>query len=213
MTTTTTTVHTLEHVGFTLEIRSAEAAERLKSERLLTAIVAPYGETSMLTPHPKGERFARNAFRRTVDDIRAGRRKIKLFRSHGHLRGESPVGFAESWDVDDDRGLIAEFRIAETAAGDETLQEIELGLLDSMSLGFYALQARAVAGGVREVLQARILEASVLAIGAYDGATVLAVRDPADPVDPDLSARIAALTALPPAPRFDTGRPLIPWRT
>lgn len=190
-----------EHVIF--ELREA-AVERLQSERLMTAVVVPYGETSMSTPYPDGERFTRGAFTRNLTELAAKGRRIKLFRGHDHSRA---LGFAERWDFDDPRGLVGDFRIAETPQGDEAIREVELGLLDQVSVGFQALSTRRGLKGVREVMQARMLETSLTGLGAYDGAVVVAMREQGA-ADDELAARLKLATALPPMPAYDPAIPL-----
>jgi HK97 family phage prohead protease len=186
-------------VGFTLELRHPE---ELKRQRILTALVVPYGETSMMTSNPKGERFLPGAFAKSAgDQASAVGRRIKLFRNHDHSQ---PIGVFTRWD-DTPEGLVGEARIAEIPAGDQTIAEIDEGLLDQMSVGFHAIRERKGRGGVREVIEARLLEASVLALGAYEGATVLGLRSPSG-VAVDVSRIV-----LPPAPPYRFDEPLRPW--
>jgi len=52
--------------------------------------------------------------------------------------------------------------------------------LDMLSVGFQALTATRGADGVREVKEGRLVEVSVVALPAYAGAAVLAVRNAQD---------------------------------
>lgn len=150
-----------------IELRVAD-----ESERIVSGVVIPWNEVSMLTPHSQGERFAPGSLTRTVAE-RGDR--VKLFRDHDHKRA---IGRAVKWDTDDPRGLWGEFRIANTAAGDEALAEVSEGMLDAFSIGFRAVRTRKAKDGSREVLEAALHEASLAPIGAYDGARVLALRTP-----------------------------------
>lgn len=175
-----------------LELRVAGAPD----QRILEGIVAPYGETTFLTDDPAGERFARGAFDRTVEQ-RGDR--VKLYRAHDHTRA---VGVPVEFDPANKRGLWASFRVAATAAGDDVLAEVREGVLDSLSIGFRALRAQRGRDGAREVLEAALWEVSLAPMGAYDGARVLALRTP------DLST----VPLLPPMPlvNLDPVPPLRP---
>lgn len=177
-----------EQVTFAVELR-LDSSEG----RTITGLAVPYGETTMNTPHPGGERFARGAFKRTVKN-RAGRLP-KLFRNHDHTQA---IGTGVDMR-DTDEGLLASWRIADTPAGNAVLQEVREGVLDSMSVGFKAVREDLVEG-VREVREAQLLEVSLVPLPAYQGATVLSLRSASEPImaprpdiDPDLVLRIGDL--------------------
>ena len=187
--------HDQEERAFTLEVRDPARLE----ERILTALLLPYGQTSMDTGNPYGERFMAGAFRKTIKDRMGSKRPLLLFRAHDHKR---PVGRAETLKDTPD-GPLAEFRLARTAAGDEALQEVKEGMLPEVSVGFRAIQERVGDDGAREVREAALHEVSLVPMGAYSGAQVLALRDQG----PDLS-----WMALPPAPEVDPERSIRIWR-
>ncbi|HKV67687.1 MAG TPA: HK97 family phage prohead protease [Gaiellales bacterium] len=141
-------------------------------ERVVEGIVVPYGETSFLTPDPQGERFAPKSLNRTIRE----RPKVKLFLNHRH---DDAVGTSVAWRVDDERGLWGKFKIPPGADGDRVLDKVRNELLDAFSIGFRPINTRRAPDGVREVLEAKLHEVSLVPIGAYDGARVLAVRSPA----------------------------------
>jgi Escherichia/Staphylococcus phage prohead protease len=147
-----------------MEIRSVDPAERT-----VTGVVVPYDEVSYLTPNPDGERVMRGAFAKSA---RQRGDKIFLFREHDHAH---PVGRALGFE-DTDGGLTGTFQIRASVLGDETLSDVREGYLPAMSVGFKALQARRGADNATEIVEARLMEVSLVAIGAYDGARVLAVR-------------------------------------
>lgn len=163
------------------------------SERIVEGIVVPWGETSYLTPDPKGERFRPGSLTRTIAE--KGDR-VKLFRSHDHDRA---IGKAIAWKPDHELGCWAQFRIGTGAVGDDLLAEIGEGLLDAFSIGFQPMRTQRGSDGAREVLEAKLHEVSIAPIGAYDGARVLAMRTPA----------VAAPT-LPPMPEVNLA-PLPPF--
>jgi len=157
-----------------LEVRSDTGGDG----RTVVGIAVPYGEIATDTPVGP-ERFAVGAFKRSIGQ-RGG--KTKVFRVHSP---GSPVALAAVTDTPE--GVLIESRMADTAAGDEALREVNAGLLDSWSVGFRALRDRTV-GGVREVLEAALVEVSLVAMPAYAGARVTSVRD-ADPSRIELPPR------------------------
>lgn len=137
--------------------------------RTLEGVVVPYDETSYLTPNPAGERVLRGAFTKSAKQ-RAGR--VFLFRNHDHGH---PVGRAVTFEDADD-GLHGTFQIRESVLGDETLADVREGYLPALSVGFRALQTRAGVAGITEVVEAQLMEVSLVPMGAYDSARVLALR-------------------------------------
>ena len=185
--------HETREACFPLELRNAES---LQDERLMTLLLVPYGEVSMLTKYPKGERFLKGAFRKAASEFRGRRRDLYLFRSHQHDRA---VGRAVSLQ-DSPEGPLAQFKIASTSAGDDVVTEYREGLLSSVSIGFRALlDGVNRMDGVREVREATLDEVSVLPMGAYDGARVLEYREP-EPVD-------LSIYLPPPPPAIDLAAP------
>lgn len=159
------------------------------SERIIEGIVVPYGETSFLTDEPRGERFRSGALTRTIRD-RGDR--IKLYCSHDH---SIAIGKAIAWKPTHEAGLWAQFRVAATPAGDAALLEVREGMLDAFSVGFLPKRETRAADGAREVIEAQLHEVSLCPIGAYDGARVLAMRQPRSTGLP--AASQAILTAMP----------------
>jgi len=145
--------------------------------RTLEGVVVPYDETSYLTPNPAGERVLRGAFAKSAKQ-RGGR--VFLFRGHDHGH---PVGRAVTFSDEPD-GLHGTFQIRTSLLGDETLADVREGYLPGMSVGFRPLQTRRGAAGETEVVEAQLMEVSLVAIGAYDSARVLALREAADVAPP-----------------------------
>jgi HK97 family phage prohead protease len=143
-------------------------------ERIIGGIAVPWNETTMLTNDRAGERFLPGSLTRSV---KARGDRLKLFRgNHGH--DMVPVGRAVSLDARHADGLYTTWRIANTPTGDQTLEEVREGLLDSFSIGFRAVRAQRGADGAREIIEAELGEVTLLPTGAYDGARVLEVRAP-----------------------------------
>lgn len=185
-------------ITFPIETRNEESLNA--EQRIMTLRLVPYGEVSYLTKYAGGERFVRGAFKKAAAEFRGRRTPFYLFRSHNHDRA---VGRAVSV-ADTAEGPLAEFRVASTALGDEVVEEYREGLLGAVSIGFRAI----IAGinrtdGVRDVREAALLEASVLPIGAYEGAEVVGYRAPEQVDTLDLSNYLP-----PPAPVIDLS---LPW--
>jgi uncharacterized protein len=138
--------------------------------RTLEGVVVPYDEVSYLTPNPAGERVLRGAFAKSAKQ-RAGR--VFLFRGHDHGH---PVGRATTFSDEPD-GLHGTFQLRASVLGDETLADVKEGYLPGMSVGFRPLQTRRGSAGETEVVEAQLLEVSLVALGAYDSARVLALRE------------------------------------
>jgi uncharacterized protein len=183
---------TVEMVTFeALELRVADV-----SQRIVEGIVVPWGEVSFLTADPKGERFVRGALTRSVQQ--KGDR-IKLFSNHRH---EKAIGTAIGWKPGHADGCWGSFRISTRPDGDELLADVADGLLDAFSVGFRPVRERRSDDGVREVLEAELHEVSLVPIGAYDGARVLATRAPA----PRFEIPVMPPVNLAPIPVFRMGR-------
>ena len=151
-----------------MEIRSVDM-----DERTITGVCAPYDEISYLTPDPSGERIIRGAFTKS---LRQRHDKIFLFRGHDHGRA---VARSTSF-ADDESGLVGVFHARPSAIGDEALEETRDGYLPGLSVGFRNVQLRRGDDGAREVVEAALIEVSLVTIPAYDGARVLAVRHAGD---------------------------------
>jgi hypothetical protein len=171
-----------------MEVRAVDM-----DQRTITGVCAPYDEISYLVPDPAGERIIRGAFAKS---LRQRADKIFLFRGHDHGRA---VARSTSFD-DGDAGLVGVFHARPSSVGDETLEEARDGYLPGMSVGFRNVQLRRGDDGVREVVEAALLEVSLVTIPAYEGARVLAVRD-------------AHISETFPLIELDEGSVLMPWWT
>lgn len=163
-----------------MEIRDVEP-----SQRTIVGVVVPYDEVSYLSPNPGGERIRRGAFEKSIRQ-RGGR--IPLFRNHDH---GLKLGVSRSF-VEETSGLIGEFAVLEGRHGDDLLEDVRAGHLDGLSVAFQPLNAPRRRDGVVEVREARLFEVSVVALAAYAGAGLLAVRSAQD-----LDALLAPFVARP----------------
>lgn len=102
--------------------------------------------------------------------------RVKLFRDHDYTQ---PVGVATDLKSTD-TGLFATFKVARGAAGDEVLSLAQDGVLDGLSAGVDFgpnddWQTDPADDSVRLVRSGRLMEGSVTALPAFDGARVSAV--------------------------------------
>lgn len=150
---------------------SADDVEvRGTSGRTVTGILVPFDRPATI-----GGAFT-EVFR--AGAFQGAARRPPLYAMHRH-RTDLPIG---RFDVlrEDARGLYGEAPIAPTAAGDEALELVRAGVLDSFSIGFTT-----VPGGDRwsqnrrsvERVRVELREASLVAAPAYADAIVEAVRD------------------------------------
>ena len=90
---------------------------------------------------------------------------------------------------EDPTGLYTEMRLSKTRAGDEALELVKDGALDSFSIGFTPVRDRWSKDGSKvERLEVSLHEVSLVAFPAYQDARVLAVRGARqllDPLPPD----------------------------
>lgn len=161
----------LVRAAFPLELRTIST-----EERTVEGIAVPWGEVSYLTPDPGGERFQPGAFTKSLRERVTG---LKLFRAHDH---SVAVGKALKLDARHPDGLWSSWQLFRTPAGDAALLEIAEGALDCFSVGFRPVKHRRADDGVRDVLEAELHEVSIAPIGAFQGARVLAVRQPSEAV-------------------------------
>ena len=174
----------------------------LADERIVEGIAVPWGETSLRHRRHHGGAVPARLRRRA----RCARGATGSSCS-ATTTTPSPSAGSSSWTPGNDAGLWGAWQIAATPAGDAALTEIAEGMLDAFSIGFRTLKARRGADGAREIVEAEIHEVSLLPLGAYDGARVLAVRSPsygADEISAWLDAHPAPHVDLAPIP--DLGR-------
>lgn len=161
----------LDLLTLDMELRDVDTGSRT-----IVGCVAPYDEVSYLTPDPNGERIRRGAFARTVQHRAA---KIPLLR--GHDQG-ARLGVSRSF-AEDGSGLLGEFVVNHGDLGDRLLEDCRDGYLAGMSAGWLPLDGRRGADGVREITEAKLIEVSLVAVPAYEGAGMLAVRSAATVAD------------------------------
>jgi HK97 family phage prohead protease len=181
------TVAAREHL-----VRTFPAELEIRSDgdgRTVFGIAVPYGTPAEI-PGPHGETFTETfrpgSFAKSIAE--GGPAKVKLLAQHGR-GGHLPVGRATALR-EDPGGLMIEGRISSTPTGDEVLQLIRDGVLDSFSVGFdpildsWSRDRRAV-----ERVEARLREVSLTPFPAYSGALVAGVRDGGRSLSPEAALR------------------------
>jgi len=147
-----------------MEVRSVSSPKRE-----VEGIAAPYDETTRLVPLAGGERFRFRCFARSIEHRGD---KVPLFLNHdmSHM-----VGRSLRW-ADDMAGLVGVFKVREGDEGDRILSEVEDGFLPALSVGFEPIRHTRGADGATEHQEARLVEVSLVTVGAYAGAAVTGVR-------------------------------------
>ncbi len=138
--------------------------------RTLDVLAVPFDRPTNVGPYV--ETFKRGAFAKTITERPE---KVKLLALHEER--SLPLGAAKVLR-EDAEGLFASMRVSKTRAGDEALELIADGALDSVSIGFVPVRSEwsrdRTAVERREV---KLLEISLVAYPAYDDAKVLALRE------------------------------------
>src|SRR4051812_27010124 len=137
------------------------------NERTIEGVIVPYGEVGRI--HGREYRFA-------AGSARAGRSRMPLLVDHD--RGQ-PVGVLAEL-TDSPAGLLGRFTIDATPAGDTALIQAASGSRGALSIGAEIVEAIEKDGAVVDVLEALVMETSLLALGAFAGAQVMSVAAEAD---------------------------------
>ena len=146
---------------FEMDVAAADMGERT-----IEGVVVPYGEVG---------RIGGVSYRFRPGSVRAGRSRTPLLVDHD--RGQPIGALAEL--VETETGLVGRFRVDATPAGDQALIQAASGSRGSLSLGAEVV-ASEEAGDVTDVSEALLIEASLLALGAFAGAGVTRVAAEAD---------------------------------
>ena len=118
------------------------------------------------------EVFRMGAF---ADTIRERGDRVKFLANHD--RQTMPLGKATMLR-EDPAGLVGEFEVARTEAGEEVLELVRMGALDALSIGFVPVESVGREGRdpVVERTAVKLLEVSAVAFPAYEGALIAGVR-------------------------------------
>lgn len=159
--------------------------------RTIFGTAVPFGQTVDISDGfgDYAERFERGAFRRTITERL---HKTKLYAQHDRRR--FPIGKATVLR-ENSEGLYAEFEVAATRDGDDALELVRSGLIDSFSIGFVPVREHKDSSGVVVRDEVKLLEVSLVSDPAYEGAKVAGVRSEA-PILITNSAAAARLRLL-----------------
>lgn len=170
-------------VRFTPDIEIAKGGDG----RTIHGIFVPWNTVARVAdrfgPGGRGEfeQYDEAVQRAAFPEAIANPERVK-FLGH-HKRGVNPLGRAMT-TRDDAAGLYGEVRASKTVAGDEVLELVNDGVLDSFSVGFTPITSRSI-DGVFVRQHAHLNEVSIVTFPAYDGALVGGVRGQDLTLNPD----------------------------
>ena len=150
-----------------LEIRSSGDG------RTVVGLVVPYDSPTTILDYDGEyeETFKRGSFARSIAE-RGDR--IKFLSQH--QRTSNPLGRAVLLK-ETAAGLYGEFRVSATQAGDEALELIRDGALDSFSVGFTPIREQWNRNKTERVhYESKLNEVSVVSFPAYEAAHIAGVR-------------------------------------
>lgn len=141
--------------------------------RTVCGLIAPFNIAATVDDGdgPYRESFTRSAFTKTI----AERGDKVKFLAH-HNKRTNPLGRATLLR-EDASGVYGEFLVSKTQAGDEVLELVRDGVLDSFSVGFIPIRSRRNHEGVVERSEVALRETSIVAFPAYADAVVSAIRE------------------------------------
>lgn len=172
-----------------LEIRSGGDG------RSVYGVIVPFGREAVIQTRSGSfrEMFRSGAFRQSINN---GVSRVKLFQNHNHLRGMDPIGVATSLVEDRDK-LVGEFRVANTAEGENALQMVRDGVFDAFSIGFLPLPGKQLRSkDLVEHTEVKLREVSLVSYPAYEGAAIAGLRSAFPELTPQILERLLALAEL-----------------
>lgn len=147
------------------------------SGREIFGVAVPYGpiiEVVDFDGQRIREQFEYGAFKRSIHERG---HKVRLLTSHN--RHKLAVGRAAELREEQD-GLHASFDVANTRDGDELLELVKTGVVDSFSIGFEPVRERRtrdrVKGDLVVRIEAKLFEVSAVNFPAYETAQIAGVR-------------------------------------
>src|SRR5262245_12042434 len=151
----------------TFETEAAVVAVADVAERTIEGTVAPYGEVGVIL----GRRY-----RFAPGSLTAARARTPFLVDHDR---SSPIGVLAELSQTP-AAALGRFNVDATPAGDLALVQAASGSRGAFSVGFELDEAVEGDDGVVDVAAARIVEVSLLALGAFEGASVERVAAEAD---------------------------------
>lgn len=143
--------------------------------RTVSGMIVPFEKTATVNDGkgPYREAFQRGAFEAALHNLGGNFGRVKLLSQH--QARSNPLGRAEMLR-EDTAGLVGDFLVSKTRAGDEALELVRDGSIDSFSVGF-SPQKHSVRDGVTWRTQVGIREASLVTFPSYEDALVSGVRE------------------------------------
>jgi hypothetical protein len=139
--------------------------------RTIEGLIVPYGEVAVI----RGEKW-----RFRPGSIEQARARTPLLEDHNR---SAPLGVLAEL-VDGALGPLGRFRVDATSAGDTALIQAASGSRGSLSVGVDPVEVEVVAG-VNDVIRGRLVDVSLVSLGAFEGATVTRVAAEADEPEPE----------------------------
>lgn len=177
-----------------VELRSALVAGVDFEERRITLVAVPYDEETVV--EYRGQLLRESVEPGAFDGIESRSVHVTANRDHDYSR---TIGKAISYRTADPAGLVAEIQVSRTALGDETLQLAADGVLKA-SVGMLVRRSdQTIREGLRRIHRAFLDHISLVPNPAYQGASVLAVRqeqrsvETEEPSTPNMDAVLALL--------------------
>lgn len=157
-------------------VAPADLAIRGGDKRTVYGLAVPYDKEATVNDGfgPYREVFRSGSFAKTLRES-GGVDRVKFYTNHSHRQNKLPIGKAISLR-EDPAGLVGEFYVSATRDGDEALELVRDGVLDSFSVGFAKVKERASKDGLVERLEVKLREVSLVAHPAYEGALVAGMR-------------------------------------
>lgn len=152
--------------------------------RTVHGTAVPYGQVAEVRDwgRPYKERFQFGAFARSITERG---HKIKLLANHDSQI--FPIGKATELREAQD-GLHGAFVIAATREGDDALELVRSGVVDSFSVSFRPIRDRQD-GDITVRVEAALVEVSLVGLPAYEGATVAGIRSANTHISVDVARR------------------------
>lgn len=140
--------------------------------RTIEGIIVPWDRSARVSDGGPSydEMFQRGSLTKTIAE-RGDRVKFLA----QHMSRTNPLGRATELR-EDGAGAFGRFAVSKTQAGDEALELVRDGALDSFSVGFTPVKHEK-RNGVVVRTEVRLNEVSLVTFPAYEDARVLAVRD------------------------------------
>lgn len=153
----------IQRKTFDFQVKSVEA------DGAFSGYLAVFGNVDSY-----GDRILPGAFAKSLASIASAGRKVPVLWQH---EWDSPIGAFDSL-AEDGTGLYVTGHLlkADVARAREAYALIKSGVISGLSIGYQTVQARAAEEGVRDLLELRLWEGSLVTFPANEAARVDAVK-------------------------------------